>query len=347
MADEPLVLRTLEAPDPRWDALVRAHPEGSFFHLLPWKRVIERAFPGHRPHYLYVERGSRWVGVLPLFAAGGRPFSRALVSVPIGVHGGVLAEDAAAAELLRQGAREIAVREGLAYVEYKSEKRLFDGLPTKDDLYFVFRQELFGDREKQLSVIPRKTRAVLRESERAHLVGSYNRDDLEPFYDLYALSMRNLGTPMFPKELFVASLEELGPACDLVTVRQCGRIIGCVMNYYHRQVMMPFFAGTLPDARDAGVNNWIYWFMLETGHDLGYRVFDFGRSKAGTGAFKFKKHFGMDEQPLAYQYDLVGAEALPNVNPTNPKYEKAIETWQRLPVELTKWVGPLIQRRLP
>lgn len=343
----PLVLRELDSShDARWDDYVLAHAEGSFHHLLGWRRVIERAFP-HQPHYLYTEKDGRLTGVLPLFAAGGKPFTRALVSAPVGVSGGVLADDDASALLLRDGARAIAEREKLAYVEYKSEKARFTELSTKGELYFVFRQKLFGDREKQLAAIPRKTRAVLRDSEKNRLRADFNRNDLDAFYDLYALSLRNLGTPMFPKELFRASLEEFPEGCDILTVRHTGRIIGCVMNYYYKKTMLPFFAGTVPEARDVGVNNYLYWHMLEHGHERGYDLFDFGRSKVETGAFAFKRHFGMEETPLQYQYDLVAAQELPNVNPTNPKYAKAIETWQKLPVGLTQLVGPFIQKRLP
>lgn len=343
----PLVLRELDdLRDGRWDAYVRGHAQGTFYHLLGWRRVIERAFP-HRAHYLYVERDDRLAGVLPLFAAGAMPFSRALVSVPIGVGGGVLADDPESARLLRDGARAVAERETLAYVEYKSEKKAFEDLPTKDDLYFGFRQELFGDRERQLAAIPRKSRAVLREAERARLRFCYNRDDLEPFYDLYALSLRNLGTPMFPKELFVACLEEFPEHCNLAAVRESGRIVGVVMNFYFRDVMLPFFAGIAPDVRDIGVNSYIYWAMLETGYDLGYRVLDMGRSKKDTGPFKFKRNLGFVDSPLEYQYDLVSRQELPNINPTNPKYARAIEAWKRLPVELTKRVGPMLSRRLP
>ncbi len=342
----PLALRSLDVPDRRWDEYVLSHPEGSFFHQLAWRRVIQRAY-GRRAYYLYTEREGRITGVLPLFESGGRPFTRALVSVPVGVSGGVLADGDESARLLEEGARALAERERVAYVEYKSEKRRFTDLATKADLYFTFRQELFGDRERQLQAIPRKTRATIRAAERAHLKAEYNRTDLEAFYDLYALSLRNLGTPMFPKALFAASLEELPHHCDLLIVRQTGRIIGAVLNYYYRDVMLPFFAGTVPEARDVSVNNYLYWYMLETGYERGYRVFDFGRSKAGTGAFKFKKHFGMEPTPLEYQYDLLGRESLPNVNPTNPRYQKAIESWRRLPVGLTKVIGPIISRRLP
>lgn len=347
MSRSPITLRALDdARDPRWDAYVEAHPDGTFHHTLGWRRVIERAYP-HEPQYLYVEQGGELKGVLPLFAVHGRPFARALVSVPVGVSGGILASDDESARLLRDGARAIAEREGLEYVEYKSEKERFADLQTRSDLYVTFRQPLLGDHDKQLAAIPRKTRAVIRQAEKARLRADFNRTDLEPFYDLYALSLRNLGTPMFPKELFVASLEELGDRCDILTVRQTGRIIGTVMNYYYKDLILPFFAGTLPEARDVGVNNYLYWVMLDTGHARGYRVFDFGRSKVGTGAYEFKKHFGMKETPLYYQYDLIKRTELPNLNPKSAKYAKAVELWQKLPVELTKMVGPLISRRIP
>src|SRR5688572_17884749 len=146
----PVVLRTLDNNrDARWDAYVRRHPQGTFHHLLGWRRVIERAFPTHEPRYLYVERGGELAGVFPAFAVGGVPFSRALVSVPVGVSGGVIADDDEVAQLLRDGARAIAERDRLEYVEHKSEKARFADLQTKGDLYFTFRQELFGDREKQ------------------------------------------------------------------------------------------------------------------------------------------------------------------------------------------------------
>lgn len=345
MSAEPLVLRALEVEDPRWDAYVHAHEEGSFFHQLCWRRVIRRTY-GTPDHYLMAERGRRVVGVLPLFERGAKPFARALVSVPVGVHGGVLADDDEVAALLREAARGIAEREKLDYVEYKSERARFDDLYTKGDLYFVFRQELFGDRERQLQVVPRKARAVIRTAEKARLRADFNRTDLDAFYDLYAQSLRNLGTPMFPKELFVASIEEV-PEADILTVRQCGRIIGCVLNYYYKDTMMPYFAGAVPEARHVGINNYLYWAMLEQGYDRGFRMFDFGRSKANTGAFKFKKLFGMEPIALEYQYELVCAAEPPNVNPTNPKFAKAIDNWKRLPVPVTKVLGPMLSKRIP
>ena len=327
-----------------WDEYVFSHPEGSFFHLLAWRRTIKKTY-GHHAKYLYARKGDEWLGVLPCFVVGGRPFPRALVSVPVGVTGGILASDQEVADLLFSAAHDYAQQESLEYVEYKSEKPVFDNLPTKDDLYFSFHQELYGDRDKQLKAIPRKTRAVIRSSERANLQGSYNREHLEPFYDLYTLSLRALGTPAFPKSLFENALNEC--RSDFVTIREAGRIIGVVMNFYYKDTILPFFAGTVPEARNVGVNNYIYWYMLQTGYDLNFRSFDFGRSKKGTGAFKFKKNMGMEPIALKYQYDLVQAKEMPQINPNNPKYEKVITAWRKMPLFATKIIGPMIQKRLP
>lgn len=327
-----------------WDAFVDSHPSGSIFHLLCWRRTIEKTY-NYPAKYFYAKRGEKWTGVLPSFVVGAPPFPRALVSVPVAVGGGILAEDAQTAALLRGAAREYAQKENLEYVEYKTETPLFDDLPTKDGLYYRFEQELFGDRDKQLKAIPRKTRAVVRTGQKAKLQGSYTKDVLDPFYDLYTLSLRALGTPTFPKSLFRNALDEC--RSDFVCVREAGRIIGVVMNFYYKDTMMPFFAGTLPEARNVGVNNYLYWHMLETGYDLGYRTFDFGRSKANTGAFKFKKNMGMDPIELRYQYELLKLSELPQVNPNNPKYERAIQLWRKLPLFATQKLGPLLQRRIP
>src|SRR5688572_6691460 len=115
-ASPPLALRSLDVTDPRWDEYVHRHPEGTFFHQLGWRRVLERAYDSE-PYYLFTEREGRITGVLPMFVSGGRPFNRALVSVPVGVYGGALADDDDSAQLLEEGARAIADRERLSYVE--------------------------------------------------------------------------------------------------------------------------------------------------------------------------------------------------------------------------------------
>ena len=78
----------------------------------------------------------------------------------------------------------------------------------------------------------------------------------------------------------------------------------------------------------------------------GVKVFDYGRSKVGTGSYRFKKHWGFEEQPLNYEYFLVNAEHVPNVSPTNPKYRLFVNAWRHLPLSVSRVLGPTLARNL-
>ena len=79
----------------------------------------------------------------------------------------------------------------------------------------------------------------------------------------------------------------------------------------------------------------------------GYRTFDFGRSREGTGAYHFKRHWGFEPTPLPYQYVLLGDSRMPDLSPSNPKMRLAVNAWKRLPLPLTKVIGPRLTRYLP
>ena len=91
-------------------------------------------------------------------------------------------------------------------------------------------------------------------------------------------------------------------------------------------------------------NDFMYWKLLCYGAEHGYKVFDFGRSKQGTGPYDFKRHWGFEPTPLPYQYHLVTQKVIPNLNPTNPKLSLPIELWKRLPLPVSQWLGPKIVR---
>ena len=74
-----LVTRARNGDKRAWDDFVRAQPDGTFFHLSGWRRVIERAF-NHRTYYLVAERGRTLTGVLPLTHVKSLLFGSSLVS---------------------------------------------------------------------------------------------------------------------------------------------------------------------------------------------------------------------------------------------------------------------------
>ncbi len=346
-APVPLDLRVVDAAAAdaaRWDEFVLLHPEATFFHRFGWKRALERAF-GHRTHYLIAERGGRCVGVLPLGEIRSLLFGHALISTPFCVYGGPVAADVAARDALLDAACRRAQALGVDYLELRSLARLRPDWPCKDDLYVTFRKPISSSDEENLKAIPRKQRAVVRSGIAGGLTSRIDADE-RVLWALYSESVRNLGTPVFPRSWFRVLAEEFADACEILTVQHAGRAVSSVMSFRFRDEILPYYGGGSAIARDCKANDFMYWEVMRRAAASGARIFDYGRSKRDTGSYRFKTHWGFEAAPLHYEYHLVKASAVPNVSPTNPRYRLFVEAWKRLPLALSRRLGPLVARSL-
>jgi FemAB-related protein (PEP-CTERM system-associated) len=334
-----------------WDDYVLAHPEGTVFHLTKWQEVVTESF-GHQSFYLLAlaDEGTngdqqKVVGVLPLFQIKSRLFGNYLVSVPFAELGGPLANDRKVADALLKEALAIAERIDCDYLELKNKEPLQE-LLTKD-LYFNFSREIFPEVEDNLLAIPRKSRAAVRKGIMEGLTAEVGNHLIDEFYEVMARSYHNLGTPIFPRNFFRNIMRIFGEQAQIMVVRNpVGQRVAAVQSFFFRDRVMPYYAGSLVQYRSLCPNDFMYWKLMEQGCQRGFKVFDFGRSKAETGSFKFKKNWGFEPEPLAYQYHLVRARELPNLSPANPKYRKKIEMWRKMPFALTKIIGPPLAKYL-
>lgn len=347
-----LTVEELTAPrEAAWDRFVQTAPGGTFFHQMGWRWLVERVF-GHRAHYLLARRGANGsdiTGVLPLFEMKSLLFGHSLVSIPFAIGGGVAAQDAeSAAALVRRG-RELAERLGVDYLELRSETPAANDLSTKD-LYVTFRADLAEGEEAWLQRMDRKRRQMMNYVAKDK-AGFTSRvagiEELPLFYRMFSESMRHHGTPVYPRLFLEEILDRFSASTNLFFVEHGGRPVAGVLNLLFRDVIMPFYAGADRSVHPRGVDDYMYLSILRWGRENGFRTFDFGRSKRGTGACAFKARWGMTEVPLAYQYHLVRARELPNVSPANPKYQALIKVWKRLPLPLTQILGPRIIKRIP
>ncbi len=344
MPDAHLQLRTLEdAEAARWDAFVDGAANATFFHRAGWKQVIEGAF-GLRCHYLYVEDRGAIVGILPLAHVHSRLFANALISTPFCVYGGAVATSEAAYAVLERGARELAQRLGVAYLELREREAHHHDWPHKD-LYCTFRRAIDADDDANLKAIPRKQRAVVRKALTQGMAVETDTD-VARLYTLYAHSLRNLGTPVFARKYLRRLCEVFGEACEILIVTHAGTAVAGVLSFYFRDEVLPYYAGALESARALKANDFMYWQLMRRAAAQGARIFDFGRSKRETGAFAFKRHWGFEPQPLPYAYALIGASQMPDLSPANPRYQRMIRAWQKMPVALTRMVGPMLARSL-
>jgi len=339
-----LRVRPMEAADSaRWDAFVEACPEATFFHRAGWRRLLEDVL-GHRTYYVLAEADGRIEGVLPLGHVKSRLFGSALVSTPFCVYGGVAATSPRARAALTERACALARDLRVDYLELRHlVPRNFDW-PRKD-LYVTFRRPIDPDPEQNMLAIPRKQRAMVRKGMQAGLVSEIDAG-VDRFYRAYSESVRNLGTPVLPRRWYAALQAEFGGACDVLTVTREGRLVASVLSFYFRDQVLPYYGGGTDEAREVKGNDFMYWELMRRAGERGYRLFDYGRSKQGTGSFSFKKNWGFEPEPLAYEYYLVRAKSVPEVNPLNPKYRHFIRVWQQLPLGVTQALGPLLARSL-
>lgn len=326
-----------------WNRFVLAHTEGTFFHLAEWRTVLFEAF-GHETHYLLAERGGEICGVLPLAEVRSLLFGHALVSTPFCVYGGIVAADPTVHVALERSVRDLARRLRVDYLEMRSRRRQHPDWPYKD-LYVTFRKEISADAEKNMLAIPRKQRAMVRKGIKENLRAEVD-EQVDRLYDVYSESLRNLGTPVFGRRYLEILKATFSGACDVVTIMKDERPVASVLSFYFRDEVLPYYGGGTDEARAVAGNDYMYWEVMERARQRGCRIFDYGRSKRGTGAFDFKTHWGFEPEQLYYEYDLVKGKQLPNLSPSNPRYGKAIELWRRLPLRLTQLVGPPVARFL-
>lgn len=333
----------------RIDAFIRAHNTGTPFHLTGWSRAVAKGC-GQRAHYLIAEDGAGTIaGVLPLTEMHSPLFGRALVSSGFAVSGGILAVSEGAARQLESATLELARRLSCPTVELRGAKLPALGWDVDKITYLGFTREIAADDEAELLAIPRKQRAEVRRALGFDLnieTGS-SETHRAAHYAVYAESVRNLGTPVFPRALFDAVLDEFGDEADILTIRREGRPIASVLSLYFNGSVMPYWGGGTAEARQWRANDLMYFALMRHARaDKGCTAFDFGRSKAGTGAAAFKRNWGFEGRPLSYARRSIDGGPMRDVNPLSPRYRLQVALWKRLPLPIANRIGPLIARGL-
>ena len=333
----------------RLERFVTEHPQGTAFHRPTWLCAVAQG-TGNAALALLAERGGELAAYLPLTEAHSPLFGRVLVSSGFGVGGGILAGDDRSGKLLLQAAEELAARHSCPSIELRGGllPKSRAGWTIRHDSHLGFVAPLAADDEAQLTWIPRKQRAEVRKglaNELKITVGS-GPEDRAAHYAVYAESVRNLGTPVFPRTLFAEVLDSFGQDADILTVRHEGKPVASVLSLYHNGAVMPYWGGGTWEARRLRANDRMYYELMLHGRRRGCSQFDFGRSKTGSGAADFKKNWGFEGEPLGYaSWTAPGAQAR-DADPTSASHSAKIDLWKRLPLPIANFIGPHIARGL-
>ncbi len=347
MSKAPVVKRLQlgdEATHVLWDEFVLMCPAATFFHRAGWQKIIREVF-GHDTYFLFAECDGKIQGVLALAHVNSWLFGNSLVALPFAVYGGVAAVSSVAEMALLAEAQRIAEGLKVDHLELRNVDKKHEGWPTQD-LYVTFRKDIMPEEEGNLLAIPRKQRAMIRKGIKNGLRSEIDTD-VDRFFALYADNVHRHGTPAMPKRYFKALRVVFEDDCEVLTVVDTqGRMLSTVMSFYFRDEVLPYYAGDDETARTLAANDFKYWELIRRSCARGIKIFDFGRSKQGTGSYAFKKNWGFEPRQLHYEYCLYKTDSIPQNNPANAKYQLLIKAWRRLPIGIANWLGPFIVRNL-
>ncbi len=324
---------------------VKMHPQASVYHLPNWGGLLNKVF-GHKSIYLYARAEGRVLGVLPLVQLSSRLFGNFIVSMPFFNYGGVLAINDQVAQLLFDKGQLFAKALGAHHIEYRSRSK-YSQMPGHEDKVSMWLA--LPDKAEQLwEAIGTKLRAQIKKAQRLGLQTEVGGEELlDDFYQVFSVNMRDLGTPVYSKNFFRKILQNKFSSTRLVIVRHQGKAVsGAFLIGFQERIEVPW-ASTLRDANPTNANMLLYWTMLDYACSSGYKTFDFGRSSKDASTYNFKKQWGAQPVQLYWHYGLPEGAELPRLNPNNPKYKLLIAVWKRLPVWLSRMIGPLVVKNLP
>jgi serine/alanine adding enzyme len=331
---------TGNSPAEEWNSYVAAHRLASVYHLFEWHDVIHGAFGNTVLRFAAT-------GVFPVGHLNSRIFGNYGVSVPYFNYGGPLAADPQTEQALIEAAVKKLDTLGAAHLEIRCHEEKQYTYPVKTGKV-VMHLPLPADTEELFKSFPAKLRSQIRRPEKEGMeFRSGKLELLDDFYKVFAINMRDLGTPVYGRSFFERILTTFSDRAWLGVVYHENKPVAAGFVIGFRGMMEIPWASSLREYNRYSPNMMLYWNLLKLSVDQGFTVFDFGRSTPGEGTHRFKKQWGSEEKQLYWYYWLKGGGDLPELNPHNPKYQLAIRTWQKLPVWLTKIIGPSIVKNLP
>jgi serine/alanine adding enzyme len=330
-----------------WDSFVQCAQGGTSYHRFKWKDVITKSF-GHQCFYLgAVDDNGELCGVLPLVHMRSRLFGHFLISVPFVNYGGLLCNSDSAACVLLDEAERLRRSFGATHVELRHAGRSLTGIPSRQHKVTML-LDLAGDVDGQWRALNGKVRNQIRKAEKSGLQSVIGHLELlDAFYAVLARNMRDLGTPVYAKSFFRNILEAFPDTTRIFCVYREGRMIAAGIGSWFKATFEVPWASSISDYNALCPNNMLYWEAIRFAIRNGFKKFDFGRSTPHEGTYNFKKQWGAVPVQLYWQYLMDKGIRIPDLTPSNPKYQTAIRAWQRLPVPATKILGPMIVRNIP
>jgi FemAB-related protein (PEP-CTERM system-associated) len=331
----------------RLTAAVVRHGEFRFSHRPDWLLVLRDGL-GHPTFLLEAVQNQQSVGWLPLAFVNSRLFGRFLVSLPYLNSAGIATASASVGDALVDRAIRLADELDVRYLELRHEQRcLHPALNGESTSKMHLRLSLPPTADELWRELDPKVRNQIRKGQKHQLTVHWGGIEcLNDFYAVFSRNMRDLGTPTFGRRLFQSILERFPDCAELCVVRSAGRPVAAALLLHGAGVTEVPSASSLRQFNSTNANMLLYWHLLCRAVERNQHTFDFGRSSRDSNTYRFKLQWGAQPHPAIWQYYLRRG-SIDEMRPTSPRYQRMIEIWKRLPVWLTRWIGPAIVRGIP
>jgi FemAB-related protein (PEP-CTERM system-associated) len=330
-----------------WDNYVASHRESTNYHQFGWRKVIEQSF-GHRTYYLVARHiGEEICGLLPLAHMQSALFGNFMVSLPFVNYGGLLCDNQQIGDALLWEANSLRKKLNAEHIELRHIDSWPGDLPIKQHKVSMV-LDLAKDSETLWQGFNAKLRNQVRKAEKSGLKSTIGgKELLDDFYAVFVRNMRDLGTPVYAEKFFKEVLKAFPGYTRIIAVYLEAKPVAAGLITWFRDTVEIPWASSIRECNTFCPNNLLYWTALQYAMDIGCNRFDFGRSTVGEGTYKFKEQWGAKPIQLNWQYLLPLGASLPELNTKNPKFEMAIRFWQKLPIPVTKLLGPWIVKNIP
>jgi serine/alanine adding enzyme len=345
-----------------WDAYVSNHSQASVYHQSGWCRAIQQSY-GHPVYNLTAVKigpnKSTIVGVLPLVHIKHFMFGNNLFSLPFADLGGILADDAEIEKALLTKAIEIATEHAIPTIELRQAYPLTEPVLSSDTEYKYDANtsqetakvrmllDMPDSSEQLMNSFKSKLRSQIRRPLKHGLISKVGGIELlDDFYIVFAENMRGLGSPVHSKRFIENLLIELPGSARLFIIYNNNTPVACSLVLGHGRILANPWASSLRKYSRLSPNMLLYWNMLEYACDNGFTTFDFGRSTPEEGTYKFKKQWGAKKQPLCWQVFSNHPENNNASATDKSKFEMAMRVWKKLPVGVTKVIGPALRKNI-
>lgn len=340
-----LRLEANATPASEWDAFVRQAPGSTACHWAGWRSVLESVF-GHECHYLSARSADgELAGVLPLVRVRSVLFGHFLVSMPYLNYGGPLGTPEAVRALSARSA-DMARTDRVKRLELRSRVSLPIDLAVSHRKITVVLDLVPGDPDAVFATFGSKLRSQVRRPRKEGVEVRFGRDQVEPFYRVFAHHMRDLGTPVLPRRYFDSVADTFGEAAWFACAWLGGAPIACGAGFRWGDEVEITWASSLRAHNRIAPNMALYWAFMERASREGVRRFNFGRCTPGSPTHRFKSQWGARDEPLWwYGVSRHAEEGTPS--PSDGAYSWGPRLWRRLPERLATALGPRIVRGIP